>query len=93
MLYSLMADTAARAISGAAYIGTHEQRWCVAKHGHHDVHTHCYKLSQLLGNHAKSVFTKHGTRARGCMARDITITILANCYSPTTKNTELKRCQ
>ena len=31
MLYSLTADTAARAISGAAYIGIHEQRWHVAK--------------------------------------------------------------
>ena len=31
MLYSLMADTAARAVSGAAYIGVQEQRWHVAK--------------------------------------------------------------
>ena len=41
-----------RGFSGGAYIG-------------HDAHVQCYKWSQMLHNHAKSLFTKCGVRARG----------------------------
>ena len=33
----------------------------MAKGLHHDVHVYCYKWSQLLYNHVKSLFTEHVT--------------------------------
>ena len=62
MLYSPMADTPERAVSGGFNIGIHEQRWQFAKLLHHDVCAQCCGWSQLLHNHAKSLFIGSGAR-------------------------------
>ena len=42
VLCSLMADAAARDVSGGAYISIHEQRWHAAKQLYHDAYAQCY---------------------------------------------------
>ena len=45
-----------------------EQKWLVAKQVHHDPHVPCCLCSQLLHNHAKSLFTLftgYGARGHG----------------------------
>ena len=53
-----------------AYIGTQNKGGPVAKPVYPDAHAQCYKWSQLLHNHVKSLFTECGVRGRRARAPD-----------------------
>ena len=52
-----------------------QQKWSPAKPVPREAHALYSKCAQLIRNH---VFTEHGTRARGCGAREPDLAILAN---------------
>ena len=70
ILCSLMADAAARDVSGGAYISMREQRWCVAKQLYHDACAQCCGWSQPLHNPAESLFTGCRVKGKGRGARE-----------------------
>ena len=47
-----------------------KKKWPMTKWVHHDTQKQCYKWSQMLHNHGKSLFMKHEAKARGPGARE-----------------------